>query len=473
MTKPNWKNRTLFHGDNLDVMQGMDSETVDLIATDPPFKKGRDFHAVPTSITAGARFQDRWKWDKDTHLDWIDQIQDDQPAAWAVIDWSRMTYGDDMGAFLCFMAVRLMEMKRLLKPTGSIYLQCDPTASHYLKTLLDAIFGKKNFLNEIIWSYRTGGAGKKWFARKHDVIFLYARNEGKHTFHVQKEKSYCSSTPPGFKEIDTFQDKDGRWYTMARMRDVWDINAIGRSSKERTGYPTQKPIDLYSRIVEASSNKGDMVLDPFCGCATTLVAAENLGREWVGIDLWEDASNVVVDRMKAENILRDDKDEDAKGFLSLKQLIFRNDLPIRKDDGKNAVQGLETQTGIHMKRMPWEKMQNTDIRGHLENAQSREEGKVICAGCGRELEKEFMQLDHVNPKSGTGRNSIDNRILLCSPCNGKKSNTYTVDGLIKLNEKDGWMINKILAKKASEQAKRRVIEIQQEVRDLKDFTGRI
>lgn len=473
MTKPNWENRTLFHGDNLGVMQGMDSETVDLIATDPPFKKGRDFHAVPTSITSGAKFQDRWKWDRDTHPDWIEQIQDDQPAAWAVIEWSRMAYGDDMGAFLCFVAVRLMEMQRLLKPTGSIYLHCDPTASHYLKTLLDAIFGKKNFLNEIIWSYRTGGAGNNWFARKHDVIFLYARNEGKHTFNVQEEKSYCTNTRPGFKGVDTFREKDGRWYTMARMRDVWDINAIGRSSKERTGYPTQKPLDLYSRIVQASSNKGDMVLDPFCGCATTLVAAENLEREWVGIDLWEDASNVVVDRMKEENILRDDKDEDAKGFLSLKQLIFHDEPPIRTDDGENAVQGLETQTGIHMKRMPWEKMRDADIRDHLANAQSREEGKVICAGCGRELEKEFMELDHVNPKSGAGRNSIDNRILLCSPCNGKKSNTYTMDGLIKLNKKDGWMINKTLAKKASDQASRRAVELQQEIRGLKDFTSRI
>ena len=129
MTIYNWRNRTLFHGDNLDLMRSMNSRSVHLIATDPPFNKGRDFHATPESLAAGASFQDRWRWAEDVHPEWVDSIQDDWPAAWAVIDWTRLSYGDDMAAFLCFMAVRLMAMHRILRDDGSIYLHCDPTAS--------------------------------------------------------------------------------------------------------------------------------------------------------------------------------------------------------------------------------------------------------------------------------------------------------------------------------------------------------
>ena len=123
----------------------MNSETVDLIATDPPFNKGRDFHATPDSVARGARFQDRWSWDADVHEEWTDAIQDDYPEVWSVIRFARRSYGDDMGAFLSFMGVRLMEMRRILKPTGSLCLHCDPTASHYLKAMLDAVFGWRQF----------------------------------------------------------------------------------------------------------------------------------------------------------------------------------------------------------------------------------------------------------------------------------------------------------------------------------------
>ena len=134
----------------------MNSETVDLIATDPPFNKNKDFHATPDSIAKGASFQDRWSWEKDVHEEWVDKITDDFPNVMNVINGSRNSYGDDMGAFLCFMGVRLLEMHRILKITGSMYLHCDDTAVHYLKELLDAIFGNENFRNEIVWE-RTRG----------------------------------------------------------------------------------------------------------------------------------------------------------------------------------------------------------------------------------------------------------------------------------------------------------------------------
>ena len=125
----NWQNRTLFHGDNLKFLRAMNSESVDLIATDPPFNKGRDFHATPDSLAAGARFQDRWSWERDVHESWVDQITDDYPRLMEAIESARYAHSDGMGAYMCFMAVRLLAMRRVLRPTGSIYLHCDSTAS--------------------------------------------------------------------------------------------------------------------------------------------------------------------------------------------------------------------------------------------------------------------------------------------------------------------------------------------------------
>ena len=177
MGTPNWKNRTLFHGDNLAFLRAMNSESVDLIATDPPFNKGRDFHATPDSLAAGAKFQDRWSWERDVHQDWVDQITDDYPRLMEAIESARYAHSDGMGAFMCFMGVRLLAMRRILKPTGSIYLHCDPTASHYLKAVLDAIFGYKNFKNEIIWHYRRWTGKAKRFQRLHDVLMFYSKTK--------------------------------------------------------------------------------------------------------------------------------------------------------------------------------------------------------------------------------------------------------------------------------------------------------
>ena len=180
--EPNWQNRTLFHGDNLDFLRAMNSESVDLIATDPPFNKGRDFHATPDSLASGAKFQDRWSWEKDVHQEWVDQIKDDHKPLMEAIESARHAHSDGMGAFMCFMAVRLLAMRRVLKETGSIYLHCDPTASHYLKAVMDAVFGWRNFLNQIVWHYRGASVPKDSFARRHDIVFRYAKRAGRHHF---------------------------------------------------------------------------------------------------------------------------------------------------------------------------------------------------------------------------------------------------------------------------------------------------
>ncbi len=154
-------------------------------------------------------------------------------------------------------------------------------------------------MNEIIWAYRTGGVSKKWFGKKHDVILFYTKShKPAHVFNVQKERSYSTAAPPGFKGIEKYKDDHGRWYTMSSMRDVWEINAIGRSSRERVGYPTQKPLALLRNIVKASSNEGDVVFDPFCGCGTSVHAAHELRRDWIGVDICVNACKVIEERLR-------------------------------------------------------------------------------------------------------------------------------------------------------------------------------
>ena len=407
MAEPNWRNRTLFHGDNLPFLRGLNSATVDLIATDPPFNKGRDFHATPDSLAAGARFQDRWRWADDVEGAWIDQIQDDWPAVWEVIDAARAAWGDDMAAFLCFIAVRLIEMRRVLKPTGSLYLHCDPTASHYLKTLLDAVFGRRNFRNEIVWSYGLGGSSRRYYSRKHDVLLFYVRGS---------DYTFNKPLVPA---------------TSARLRgqlkgatDVWEIPTINNMAHERTGYPTQKPLPLYERIVSASSNPGDVVLDPFAGCATTPIAAERLGRQWLAMDIWEGAYGTVRQRLADRRQLLTDADP---------QIHYVTEPPARTDQGEAAVPFLQVTERYAEPDGP--RMSRADMLAFLLQQHGSQ-----CQGCDRTFDDpRYLELDHNTPRSDGGLNHITNRILLCGPCNRLKSNQYTLSGLRRQNQRLGYM----------------------------------
>ena len=398
----------------------MDSETVDLIATDPPFNKGKDFHATPDSLAAGAKFQDRGSWADDVEGEWVDQITDDHPNVMTVINAARESYGDDKGAFLCFLGVRLLAMHRVLKPTGSLYLHIDHTAHAYAKALLDAIFGKRNFRNEIVWLYKTGGVSKRWFGKKHDTILFYSKST-EYTFNLQKEKSYLSHKY-GFSNVEIFEDDEGP-YTMVSMRDVWDISALRGNQPETTGYPTQKPLALYERIIAASSNEGDMVLDPFAGCATTLVAAERLGRQWAGIDIWDGAFAIVKQRMEDNRqLLRD--------IPTLPPV--ETTPPIRTDDGQAAAPFIQV---TERYREPGPRMSRQDMYEHLLAQYGQK-----CQGCDRTFDDpRYLELDHNTPRSDGGINHITNRVLLCSPCNRAKSNTLTLSGLRRLNKQNGWM----------------------------------
>ncbi len=290
----------LYYGDNLEVLRKeIKSESVDLIYLDPPFNSNANYNVLyksPEGQESQAQieaFEDTWHWNEHTEQAYDEMSRSGYTEAFEMLRSMRSFLKEnDMMAYLTMMAIRLVELHRVLKPTGSLYLHCDPTASHYLKILLDAIFGKKNFVNEIIWSYRTGGASKKHWSRKHDVIFFYAKTNT-YYFEAQKERIYYDK--PFFSPQ---QDEEGRWYSDVYMRDVWEIPAVINVSKERLGYPTQKPIALLERILAASSKPGDVVLDPFCGCGTSIHAAQKLGRAWIGIDVTHLAISLIGKRLK-------------------------------------------------------------------------------------------------------------------------------------------------------------------------------
>jgi len=426
----NWRNRTLFHGDNLAFLRAMNSESVDLIATDPPFNKGRDFHATPDSLAAGAKFQDRWSWERDVHDDWVDQIRDDWPKLMEAIESARFAHSDGMGAYMCFMAVRLLEMRHVLRSNGTIYLHCDPTASHYLKAVMDAIFGHRNFRNEIVWCYRGGGVPRKDFAKKHDLILRYAKGKAV-TFNVDDVRIPYSEDSTERLEYTARSFRRNKTYDNYRPNpkgkhpeDWWVMQPIMPSSKERVGYPTQKPYPLYERMLLASSNEGDVVLDPFAGCATTLIVAESLRRRWVGIDIWPGAYRLVVERMEAQS------------WLSAGKVTLTDKPPGRTDDSLPAAPFMRTVKKVQRVAEPPDKFKTREAKlAYLLSVYG-----CVCAGCGREFDDpRYLDLDHNAPRSTGGLNHTSNRILLCGPCNRLKSDIYTLKGLRKENAKRGYM----------------------------------
>ena len=398
--EPNWRNRTLWTGDNLDIMRGMDSETVDLLCLDPPFNSKKDYAAPIGSKAAGAAFQDTWSLD-DVKREWVEDIETDNTATWSAITSAGFTHGESSQAYLTYMAVRLLEMRRILRPTGSIYLHCDPTMSHYLKVMMDAVFGHGNFRNEIVWHYQRWTGATKHFQRMHDVILVYSASNKDSVFNLLKEPYSDKSKHKGRRFSTTLEDGSlDQKYTeddsrMKAMCDVWNISYLNSQSKERTGYPTQKPLALLDRIIRASSNEGDMVLDPFCGCATTCVAAEKLGRQWAGIDIEPKARELVVKR------LQDHADEDS---------LFKGRLPDIH----------------HLKRPP--KRTDSDAPRRSKNIKQllfkRQEGQ--CAGncgtdgLGRYLDLDLFEVDHIVASTKGGADVDDNLQLLCSTCNRRK-----------------------------------------------------
>jgi site-specific DNA-methyltransferase (adenine-specific) len=283
----------LYYGDNLNVLKKyIKDESVDLVYLDPPFNSDRNYNILfkqKDAPSAGAdnpqilAFTDTWTWGNDD-AQLLKQLQ--ETAAPRVSDTLTALYKilgqSDMMSYIVMMAPRLVELRRVLKPTGSIYLHCDMSAAHYLKVLMDSIFGPENFLNNVVWLYGLGGSSNRYWPRKHDDLLWYSRKPDGQYFEADRVPA-TSNRLKG-------QDK--------KAPDYWDIPTINNMSKERLGYPTQKPLALLERVVRSSCPEGGVVLDPFCGCGTAVAAAQALGRQWIGIDITFLAVNLIRERMR-------------------------------------------------------------------------------------------------------------------------------------------------------------------------------
>ena len=389
----------------------MNSDTVDLIYLDPPFNSNKDYAAPVGSEAAGAAFKDTWSL-SDLDVAWMGLIADEEPAIAYLLDTTGQTHSRGMQSYLTMMAVRLLEMRRVLKPTGSVYLHCDPTASHYLKLLMDTVFGRANFRNEIVWRYKKYQKAKmRYFTRNSDRILFYVGSaEADESFSpvfekLDKPKRFLKRVwDKETKRIVNAKDSEGRVQYMTveeeKVDDVWSLPYLMPAAKERIGYPTQKPLSLLERLITASSNPGGVVLDPFCGCATACVAAERLERQWVGIDISPKAAELVNSRLR-----------DSIGALFHRGFVTtRTDTPQRTD--------IEA---------PRNYRQNKHV------LYGEQEGQ--CGGCRSHFEFRHFEVDHVIPRSRGGTDHIDNLQLLCGHCNrlkGDRPQEYLVARLAEI-----------------------------------------
>jgi site-specific DNA-methyltransferase (adenine-specific) len=307
------QNKTLFFGDNLDILElKIPDESFDLIYLDPPFNSNRNYNVLfkEGKVDSSAQihaFEDTWEWTPETNKLFVDlKLYSNNPKITLLMTSMAEIIGIEtpMMAYIINMTARLMPLRRVLKKTGTIYLHCDPTASHYLKLVMDTIFGKENFRNEIVWCYRGAGYPNKDFGKRHDIILRYSKTED-YKFNLDDiREPYAEATRERFKHY-VGNKRYGKDYGIQELNplgkhpdDWWEIQPIAPSAKERLGYPTQKPEALLEKIIKASSNEGDWVLDPFCGCGTTVAVSERLKRNWIGIDISMQAINVITQRMK-------------------------------------------------------------------------------------------------------------------------------------------------------------------------------
>ncbi len=553
MSELNVENRTLAIMDNLRFLRRLNNECVDLIAIDPPFAANETFigrprppitdaefaeevalarsHGVEHSEGRGeTRVRDIWSWDNDVHPDWKMRIQDDYPAVHAVIEVVEVCATENEAAYISFMAARLLECHRVLKPTGSIYLHCDGHADSYLKLLLDAVFGPRNYRDKITWRRHTSSQRGSQFTPRRwgntsDTILFYAKSdavrvtpfrpltaeESEQRYPLKDEngrryyddsshiwrtpnmgarpnlcyewRGFTNPHPSGWRLSRERMEEEyqkGNFVILpngrlqrrkyedddrgAAIGNMWhDINpAMGR---ERTGYATQKPVELYERIIRASSQPGDVVMDIFAGCATTAIASERLGRRWIACDMAYRSWTMLKRRFYLNGIALADMTDSTKealaaatrhrGFQEPQQLtasitLGPGDLPVRSDYDPE----------------PHHRLQQARRRGERQSTQTaswsgripKDEAKrmlinrfgPVCWGCGFEprrpngsIDESLLEVDHIRarrPAEGArGSDELYNLALLHRTCNGVKRNKMTLEQLREHNALHGFL----------------------------------
>ena len=474
-------NRTVFISDNLPFLKSLDTESVDLIVIDPPFGKKQTFtgrlrpplskqereqeqelmvnwgvYDVASAYELGveypdqtgetALFREMWRFERVLQQEWWDAIR--ETPIWWLIESTRRTHDEDTAAYIAFMAQRMLEIRRILKPTGSVYLHCDHDANAYLRQMMDAVFGANNFRNEIIWAYTGPSNTRRWFPRKHDTILFYAKSNNavfnrdavrvpydQETIarrgRVEGARSIISPSveTAGRRSEEQVQSIFGQ----GKVPESWwdDIPAL-TNQRETTGYPTQKPQALAQRIIQASSNPGDIVLDCFAGCAYVPVAAEMLGRRWIACDMSPRAWTVVRRQFAKKPELgmtveseETDYEEASPNFEGKGVLKVRGprELPARSDP-EMRLEYLPPRA-----HLPQIRFRQTPLETSAEIWQAFvDEWGAECWYCGRrqDADRRSLQLDHVEPNKGDGSNDdCWNRALSCAPCKSDKSDRLT------------------------------------------------
>ena len=472
MTIANLQNRTIFCRDNIDVLQGINSNSIDLIYLDPPFNKNDTFitkqnkniqkikqffieeqkqhNRFPDEDFAevfkdnSASFSDLWT-ENDINSYYYTQIDK--------FNNKLVTYLDSIKDFsikggfyyLLYMTVRLIEMKRILKDTGSIYYHCDPTFSHYIKAVMDRIFGVENFRNEIVWYYQTGGVSKKWYSRKHDVLLFYTNTD---QYYINFDETKIKRTEKSLKRAKN--QKGARYNVEDNTKlpnDVFvDIQALNPMERERTGYPTQKPVALLERIIKTSSREGDIVLDPFCGCATTCIASENLNRQWIGIDWNKQSFYMIYYRAYLLDILGT---EHAPTLFS-SGLIQETNIPRRTDVSDAELLQIENERQNKEEIKQTKKIRRMSFEDRrIAKELLYEEQAGICNGCDAYMRSVDLTIDHITPQAQEGDDDLDNLQLLCYRCNNwkrTKDMKYLFDQLYEKNIITKGIYNKQMAK---------------------------
>lgn len=353
--KPN----KLFYGDNLTVLRKIDKESVDLCYIDPPFNSKRNYNQIYNRVgkedaAQAHAFVDTWEWDEAAQHG-LSEINSNEQNRFTIqtillIEGLEKVLGkDSLLAYLIHIALRATEIQRVLKKTGTFYLHCDPTASHYLKLVLDSIFCPKggNIINEIVWCYRGAGYPKMDFGKRHDTIFRYSKSDD-YIFNLDAVREpYAKTTVDRFSHyignvrggIDFGQQK---LHPLGRQPDDWwEIQPIAPSANERLGYPTQKPEKLLEKIIKASSNEGDTILDAYCGCGTTVAVAQKLKRKWIGIDITYQSISLILKRMEDSFTIDVLKDIELNGvpedYDSAVALANKEEDKVRKEFEKWAI----------------------------------------------------------------------------------------------------------------------------------------
>ena len=560
MGELNVGNRTLAIMDNLPFLRSLNNECIDLIAIDPPFAANETFTGNPRppisdaeyaeeialAQTHGAlhnegqgetRVHDIWSWDEDVHPAWKMMIEDDYPSVHAVIQAVEACASENEAAYIAFMAVRLIECRRVLKPTGSIYLHCDSHANSYLRMLMDAVFGAENFKAEIIWKRTSAHNDSRTFGNVSDTILFYGDRINVNDVRVPLDPNYVAqfyryqderglyqlgdltaaelrygetgqpwrghdpnrvgrhwavpmtgnyaawieeTVIPGYRDIASplarlnALDAAGlirhpadngiprlKRYLESNPGQVppalWtDIPPIGAHAKERTGYATQKPLELYERIIKASSKPGDVVLDIFAGCATTAVAAERLGRRWVACDMAYRAWTMLKRRFYLNGIAISDMTDSTRQALATEQpqltqaesrTIGPNDLPRRADVDPAPHHNLR-----QARRGARQTTQSSGWSGRIPKDDAKrllmDKFGPRCWGCGYEprrpngsLDETLLEVDHIRARRAAqgaqGNDELYNLALLHRTCNGIKRNQMTLEELRNHNAMHG------------------------------------